>query len=563
MIQHPSNRSTTRVRLIPLLALAIVAGMPSGAGRVTAQPASIADALRLRVEQLHDAPHMSILGARLLQPDAVAHFFVDRGFEPAWSTPEAVDQILAAIEKIERDGLTPADYHLRAIEAAKAARLTNPAPQLEADLQLLLTDAVAALIDHVYYGKVRAVTLDPRWNVDPRFAAPPLETLLPRIATAASIGAAIDAAKPNHFIYEGLTKALATLRSIAAAGGWPAVPAGASIAPGKSHPRVAAVRRRLAVTGELPPGASTDSELYDEELRKAVVSFQQHHRLGGDGTIGKATVEALNVTAETRIMQLRVNLERARWVVGGLSDSFILVNLPAFKAYVIRGGKNVWETRTQIGRAARQTPAFRGDMRYIVFNPDWTVPPTILAQDVLGGMRKGQNTIKKKGLTIIDRRGRVVDPDSIDWQSATPGRFPYTLRQPPGASNALGRVKFMFPNEHAIFLHDTPSRELFTADQRTFSSGCIRVENPLDLAAVLLEPQGGWTRERIQKVVDAGKSETVLLHESLPVLIVYWTVSVGASGDLRYARDVYNLDAALQRALDAAPKPAQQNRASE
>jgi murein L,D-transpeptidase YcbB/YkuD len=184
-----------------------------------------------------------------------------------------------------------------------------------------------------------------------------------------------------------------------------------------------------------------------------------------------------------------------------------------------------------------------------VLNPDWTVPPTILAQDVLTGMRKGQDTIARKRLTILDAQGHAVDPSTIDWQAATPGNFRYTLRQPPGPDNALGRVKFIFPNTHSIFLHDTPSRELFLSDQRTFSSGCIRVEHPLDLAAVLLAGQANWTPARIQEVVDSKQSQTVFLDTPLSVLIVYWTVSVGATGELRFAKDVYNLDPAVLRAL--------------
>ena len=279
-------------------------------------------------------------------------------------------------------------------------------------------------------------------------------------------------------------------------------------------------------------------------------NFQEHHRLKADGAIGAGTLTALNVTAAARIGELRVNLERARWVVGGLKDSFVLVNLPAYKAYVIRDRKNVWETRAQVGREARKTPTFRAEMKYLVLNPDWTVPPTILAQDVLPGMRKGQNTIAKKKLTILDGQGRPVDPQSIDWANATPANFRYTLRQPPGPDNALGRVKFIFPNEHSIFLHDTPSQELFSADQRSFSSGCIRVENPLDLANVLLSGQDDWTAEKIKQVVDSLEQDTVFLDTPLTVLIVYWTVSVGASGELRYARDVYSYDAPLLRALD-------------
>jgi murein L,D-transpeptidase YcbB/YkuD len=227
----------------------------------------------------------------------------------------------------------------------------------------------------------------------------------------------------------------------------------------------------------------------------------------------------------------------------------VLINLPSFKVYVIRDRKNVWESRTVIGQTARQTPTFRADMKYVVLNPDWTVPPTILAQDVLAPMRRGVNAVARKGLTILDRQGHRVDPSRVNWSSATPRNFPYVLRQPPGPNNALGRVKFVFPNEHTVFLHDTPSQDLFSSDKRTFSSGCIRVEHALDLAALLLQPQG-WTLERIQSVIDGGTTETVFLEAPLPVLIVYWTASVGATGQLRFARDVYNRDARLLRAMN-------------
>ena len=322
--------------------------------------------------------------------------------------------------------------------------------------------------------------------------------------------------------------------------------------PGSADPRVEAVRRRLAASGEL--STAEGGPEYGEALVAAVKRFQEQHRLTPDGIIGAATLAALNVGAAERVDQVRVNLERARWVVSGLSDSFVLVNLPAFKVYVIRDRTNVWETRAQVGRAGRQTPAFRADMQYLVFNPDWTVPPTIAAQDVIAPMKKGVNAIARKRLMILDRQGRRVSPDSIDWANVTRANFPYTLRQAPGADNALGRVKFIFPNEHSIFLHDTPSQELFSPDERLFSSGCIRVENPLDLAAVLLEGQDEWDRPSVQRAVDGSKTETVFLKTPMQVLIVYWTVSVGASGESRYARDIYNWDARLLKALNAADR---------
>jgi L,D-transpeptidase YcbB len=526
--------------LTAVLALLCVTG--------SADAQSPSEPLRTRVEQLHETPATVIRGLRLIQPDAVAHFFQQRNFIPAWQGA-AADEILQAIRDIEQDGLNPHDYHLAALEALRAAPADSGTGT---DLQILLTDAVAALVDHVRFGRVRPVTLDRRWNVDPRNGAVPLESLVEDVAGAPSPGSAIEALKPSHFIYRGLRQALAARRAEAAAGGWPVIPTGAALKPGARDPRVAVVRKRLGATGEFSGAAG--GEEYDAALAAAVMQFQERHRLTPDGVIGRATLDEMNVPAGARVDQVRVNLERARWVVGGLSDTFVLVNLPAFKTYLIRGGQNIWEARVQVGRAGRQTPAFRADMRYIVFNPDWTVPPTITAQDVLAPMRRGDNAIARKKLTILDRQGRPVAPDTIDWQTVTSRTFPYTLKQAPGPDNALGRVKFIFPNEHAIFLHDTPSRELFSSDARTFSSGCIRVQDPLDLAAVLLDAHEGWTRERIQQVVDGGETETVFLKDPLPVLIVYWTVSVGASGELRYARDVYNLDPGVRRALQAPPR---------
>jgi murein L,D-transpeptidase YcbB/YkuD len=528
------------------LVVTLVAMQPAPA---TMQAPRIEDAIRLRVEQARQQPATLVRGDRLQQPEAVARFFEARTFAPAWTLPAGAQQMLAAIRNIEQDGLTPADYHLAALTAAIDAHAKAPSNDTAADLQMLIADAAAAMIDHARYGRVLPATLDKRWNVDPRVGATSLDVLLNDLARASSVDAGIEAQKPTHFIYTGLRQALARMKSAAAAGGWPAVPAGAAIKPGGTDPRVVAIKRRLRVTGELPATASLDDPAYGPELLTAVKNFQQHHRLSDDGVIGRATIEAMNVSAADRVQQIRVNLERSRWVVGGLSDTFVLVNLPAFKAYLIRDRKNVWEARTQIGREARQTPTFRADMKYLVFNPDWTVPPTILAQDVLAGMRKGENTIAKKRLTILDSQGRSVDASTIDWPNATPSNFRYTLRQPPGPDNALGRVKFIFPNRYSIFLHDTPSQELFRSDLRTFSSGCIRVEHPLDLATLLLEGQDSWNAARIREAVDSAEQQTVFLGTPLPVLIVYWTVSVGASGELRFAKDVYHLDPPLQRAL--------------
>lgn len=524
------------IRMLLILALATTSCAPVRAAS--------SEAIQSRVQSLASGV-ATIRDERLLQPKALARFYQARRFEAAWPGGKA-ESVVKGIRGVERDGLEPSDYHLATIEKL----LEEKDPDAAADLDVLLTDAVAGLVDHVRYGRVRPVRLNPSWNVDPREEAPALDQVVAEIASAPSPESAIESAKIDHFIYRGLVGALERLRTIEAAGGWPAVPAGKTIKPGAKDVRMRAVRARLAASGELEKGAASDSgSVYDPALVAAVRHFQARHRLNTDGVLDKGTIEAMNVPVGARIGQVRVNLERARWLLHGLKGDFLLVNLPAFKAYLIQGGRNAWETRIQVGEEGRQTPSFRATLKTVVFNPDWTVPPTILEEDVLEGMRRGENMIAKKKLIIYDAQNQPVDPSSIDWATASAENFPYTLRQPPGPDNALGRVKFLFPNKYSIYLHDTPHRELFHAENRTFSSGCIRVENALELARRLLA--GQWSADRIRRALADEETKYVNLDRPLSIVIVYWTVSVGATGEIRFARDMYGLDGPVLRALGA------------
>ena len=534
--------------LVVILAAAVLS---SGCGNSGPAQAAVTKSLSVQVQSLDHGT--SIRGARLIQPKAVARFYQARNSTSAWDRKDA-ERIIGAIQNVTKDGLDPADYHLERIKTLLEESKKSDDPKLYADLDVLLSDAVAAVIDHVRYGRVRPRTVNPHWNVDPRDDAPPLEQAITQVAEASNPAEAIEAQKPNHFIYQGLVGALARMREIAGNGGWPTIPAGKAIKPGGTDPRIPKVRARLAVTGELDKGAAEDSSRkYDPALVEAVKLFQGRHRLNEDGVLDKTTLAALNVSAASRAAQVRVNLERARWVLGGLTGDFVLINLPAFKAYLIQNGKNVWEGRTQIGEEASVTPTFRAQMQTVVLNPDWTVPPTILADEVLAGMREGKNEIAKKRLRIYNASGDEVDPGSIDWGSASPENFNYTLRQPPGEDNALGRVKFLFPNKYSIYLHDTPNKHLFESEKRTFSHGCIRTEHPLELAEILLQGQDDWSRAKIEEVLASGEMKHIALKRKPQVLIVYWTVSVGASGEVRYAEDIYRQDVPLLKALDAPP----------
>ena len=533
------------------LFLVLVAGLAASCSTPKLQSAT----LRPRVARIVETPGETVRGEALLQREALVEFYKVRKNQPAWDLGSGARSVKEAIEGIRRDGLDPADYHLAAIDSLLGQ--DERTPDADADLELLMTDAVAAMIDHARYGRVRPASLDKRWNVEPRKGAPPLHEALARVAEAGSPAEGIEKEKPDHFIYVGLKGELERLRKVADAGGWPAIPPGRSIAPGTRDPRLVLVRARLAATGELARDAAlaADSSAWDSSLVTAVKLFQERHRLDADGVLDKETLEAMNVPVGERMNQVVANMERARWVLPNLGDDFLLVNLPAFKAYLIRDNQNIWETRTQIGKEARQTPSFRADMKHAIFNPTWTVPPTILKEDVLGGIARGENMLAKKNLKVYDRSGNQVDPSSVDWSSAQEGSFPYTLRQDPGPDNALGRVKFMFPNPYDIYLHDTPSKELFADEKRTFSSGCIRIEDPMGLAKILLADKG-YDDAKIEEVIAAGKTTQVNLTNSLPVLIVYWTTSVGASGEVRWAPDVYGRDPAVIAAMAAAPRVA-------
>src|SRR5262249_35898634 len=275
---------------------------------------------------------------------------------------------------------------------------------------------------------------------------------------------------------------------------------------------IPSVRARLTSSGELTPDATSDSSpRYDPTVVRAVKLFQARHRLPETGVIATKTIRAMNVTAAARADQVRANLERARWVLNGLKGDFVLVNLPAFKAYYIQGGRNVWEGRTQIGEEAKQTPTFRAKMSTVVFNPDWTVPQSIVADEIFPEVQAGKDALGSRKLRVYDQRGREVDPASVDWSD--PDHFPYTLRQPPGRDNALGRVKLLFPSRYAIYMHDTPSKGLFDTDKRTFSHGCIRTENVMGLAELLLQGQDGWNRAKIGQALASGKTVNVdLVH---------------------------------------------------
>jgi len=470
---------------------------------------------------------------------------------PLWSNPRAVNQLLGAIRTIDREGLLPADYHLTALVTLQQRLVAGEdaaSPQLAADFDLLLTDALVRLSYHLAFGKVDPEALDPDWNLRRQLEQPDTVSRLDDAIRNGHIDALLASAAPTLPSYERLIAALQQYRRIATQGGWRSVPVGPSLKPGMTDARIVALRHRLAASGDLS-GEKTDSPDFDSPLEAAVRHFQGRHGLTVDGVAGKATLAAMNVPVEQRIDQIRANLERARWVLHDLPSEFVLVDIAGFNVRFYRDKRMIWETRAVVGRPARMTPVFKSRITYFEVNPTWTVPPTILKEDVLPAVRHNPRYLQEKNMRVIDRQGHAVDPAGIDWSRYSRGGFPYTIRQEPGPENALGRIKFMFPNTHAVYLHDTPSKQLFNRTERTFSSGCIRIENPYRFAELLLDGDPDWNRERVIEAVDSLKTRSIRLRKPVEVILLYWTVDVDKNGDVLFKQDIYNRDPPIIKAL--------------
>jgi murein L,D-transpeptidase YcbB/YkuD len=509
------------------------------------------EALRYEIENLRETGRLSIGEVDIASGNMLAEFYERRAFSPTWTNRDQVGELLELVRASRDDGLLPEDYHAEQIERVyrEMSLGTTPTPRQLAAVELLLTDSLVRLGYHQLFGRVDPASLDSRWNFDSRPIGPdPLRRLQDAIDSPSLSKFAEDMFARGP-LYLQLSAALKEYRQIGADGGWPVMPDGPTLKVGMSDERVPALAKRLAISGDMAEAAKIGNA-YTDELELGVRSFQQRHGLEADGAIGPATLAALNVAVESRIDQLRINLERARWVMGGIKNDFIIVNIAGFRAYLVNDSKITWETKVQVGKHYHQTPVFRDELTYVVMNPTWTVPYSIATKEMLPRIQSDPDYFKSRTFDVRNRAGENVDPETIDWSELSRRNFPYTFVQRPGPRNALGRIKFIFPNEYAVYLHDTPSKSLFGRSERAFSHGCIRTQNPFDLAEILLKSKG-WDRARIDAQIESLETKTVHLAEPLPVLLLYWTADIGANGERHFYKDVYERDQKILAALDA------------
>jgi murein L,D-transpeptidase YcbB/YkuD len=311
------------------------------------------------------------------------------------------------------------------------------------------------------------------------------------------------------------------------------------------------LKQRLRVTGDLAKRAAL-SDNFDGDLEAAVKAFQTRHGLTADGIVGQQTLDALNQPISARIDQIRVNLERMRWFLHDIPATFLVVDIAGFHVYLIGEQAVIWDTKAMVGAPYRKTPSFRSKIEYLVINPTWTIPPGILRKDTIPAIKKDPAYLETKNISVLDRKGKVLDRNAIDWSKYSTNNFPFILRQEPGPTNALGLIKFIFPNPHFVFLHDTPSRNLFERTERAFSSGCIRVDQPFTLAEYLLNNPTEWNQKAFQQIVDSGKTKTAFLTEKMTVLLLYWTAHAEEDGTVSFKRDIYGRDENVLKGLEGA-----------
>jgi murein L,D-transpeptidase YcbB/YkuD len=515
------------------------------------QDDAVREALRTRIEALRETGRLDVRGGRIASVIVLADFYERRGFRRAWGDARTIEQLVRAIRDAAADGLDPRDYHQALLERLRAevAGSGKADAGLLADYDLLLMDALIRLGYHLMFGKVDPERVDQNWNLAREIRGFEPVARIEQALDAGDVYEALEREKPNQPAYTALKRELARYRQIQAAGAWPTIPAGSALREGATDTRVPTLRRRLETTGDVVAREGDTSTRYDSVLAGGLRSFQRRLGLTDDGVLGEGTRTALNVPVEQRIQQIRINLERGRWVLHHIDSTYVVVNIAGYSVTYVRGGRVVWRSRAVVGLPYRRTPIFRDSISYLVFNPTWTVPPGILARDMLPRLKRGGVRALPAGMRVLERSGRAIDASRIDWSRYSASSFPFTLQQGPGPQNALGLVKFMFPNRYLVYLHDTPSRELFDETARAFSSGCIRIERPFELAELLLA-DAGWNSDSIARAVGTGRTRTVQLRRPTPVLLLYWTAWLDDDGRMNFRSDIYGRDGRLARMLD-------------
>lgn len=493
--------------------------------------------------------------ARSLQVKSplLSEFYRKRDFRPAWSKGNDLSGQIEPFIRIIRmsgcEGLMPKDYHIDQIQTMINA-LHEDIIGLDpldgaklADLDVILTDAVLLYASHLVNGRIDHKKMYPEWVL--KRDSPDLVVILKDALDSGKIEESLAYLMPRFPGYARLKKELARYQRIAEGGGWPVVPEGPKIIKGSPDRRITTIRQRLIASGDLTVTAENEDIIFNDALEAAVRQFQKRNGLTEDGSISRATFAALNVPVEKRIRQIALNMDRLRWLPVDIGGRYIIVNIADFSLQVIDGGQEVMSMKIVAGKTSQRTCVLSREMTYLELNPYWGIPESIATKEILPKAKKTPEYLVAKKIRVFGDKGdraKEIDPREVDWSPIKAHNLRYRFRQDPGPANPLGRIKFMFPNEFDIYLHDTPMRNLFGRTRRDFSHGCIRIEKPIDLAEYLLKNKESWTHEKIVKEIRKGKHQVIMLPDPINVHIFYGTAWVDRDGNLQFRDDLYRID---------------------
>jgi L,D-transpeptidase YcbB len=464
---------------------------------------------------------------------------------PIWLDGDGIRErrtktLMTALLAADADALALDAYPIKELHRLLSAMLEakKPTPELLGDLDVVLTATYVALGRDLITGQVDPSKLSQDWHIAPTPGQ--IDSTLARFLADTRFDVSVTQMRPEYEEYKALQKELVRYREIIAKGGWEPVPKGKGLKPGAAAPaeRLTALRERLAVEGYEVAGDSIPAQgnaTYHRGLAAAVAKFQSEHGIAVDSALGKETVEALNVPATYRLGQIAANMERYRWMPRVLGAKYVFVNVPAFRLEAYDEGKEVMEMKVIVGAEYedRNTPVFSDSMKFVVFRPYWNATDSIMAKELWPKVKSDPTYLERNNYEIVSEGGKE------------------RIRQKPGDKNALGLVKFMFPNSYAIYMHDTPEDALFAKDVRAFSHGCIRLEHPDKMAEWVL----GWTPEQVREAMENGRDDRQInLKEKVPVYIVYFTTFM-RDGRLHFGNDLYGRDAALVEAVRNGAQP--------
>ena len=463
--------------------------------------------------------------------------------------------LLEYIRQVTMHGLNPYDYHLSLLEKYidKTALFMAMDTEDMMKVDILLTDAFLFLGLQMYYGRVDSEKEGSSWKMHRKEPELQLYPILEKALAANNIAYALNMLAPRYRSYWMMKDDLAFYLRLQDEP-WPAFICDTTINPGQSNRLLPRIRERL-MTLRYPLSDNT-SENYDTELEEQLRLYQKDWGLNADGVIGKGTLLALNTSPGTLTDRLKVNMERFRWLPLHEPRKYLMVNIASFDLFLIEGVDTLISMRAIVGKESRETPVFDARMTYIVFSPSWTVPPTILRNDVIPELLKGPGYLKQKNMKLLRNNGTEIAYSEIDWKKMSRNNFPYMVRQRPGPENALGKVKFMFPNSYNVYIHDTPTRGYFARDDRAMSSGCIRVEKPFELACLLLADVPDWMPDKIQTAMQENREQTATLKTPVDVLLLYLTAWTDRNGRVQFRKDIYERDELVLNALSQKPEAA-------